>query len=121
MLDRRLWRALVWRYVGRAAHGPPIGAVFIWSRGKDRGHVGIITGKTARGGVVLSGNDGNAVRERVRLVQRDSFQVAVMGESPTSGFAPLGGGRSGHCSAVDRFAAVRQSSLSSEAIALMHE
>lgn len=66
--DRRLWRALAWRHVGRAAHGPAIGVVVIWSRGKGRGHVGIITGKTARGWVVLSGNDGNAVRERVRSV-----------------------------------------------------
>lgn len=68
MNDRRLWRALAWRHVGRAAHGPAIGVVVIWSRGKGRGHVGIITGKTARGWVVLSGNDGNAVRERVRSV-----------------------------------------------------
>lgn len=66
--DRRLWRALAWRHVGRAAHGPAVGAVVVWARGKGRGHVGIITGKTARGWVVLSGNDGNAVRERVRSV-----------------------------------------------------
>lgn len=66
--DRRLWRALAWRHVGRAAHGPAIGVVVIWSRGRGRGHVGIITGKTARGWVILSGNDGNAVRERVRSV-----------------------------------------------------
>ena len=68
LYDRRLWRALAWRHIGRAAHGPAIGVVVIWSRGKGRGHVGIITGKTARGWVVLSGNDGNAVRERVRSV-----------------------------------------------------
>ncbi len=66
--DRRLWRALAWRHVGRAADGPAIGAIVIWSRGKGGGHVGIITGKTERGWVVLSGNDGNAVRERVRSV-----------------------------------------------------
>ena len=68
MPSRALWRALAWRHVGRAAHGPAIGVVVIWSRGKGRGHVGIITGKTARGWVVKSGNDGNAVRERVRSV-----------------------------------------------------
>ncbi len=68
MNDRRLWRALAWRHVGRAAHGPAIGVVVIWSRGKGRGHVGIITGKTERGWVVKSGNDGNAVRERVRSI-----------------------------------------------------
>jgi uncharacterized protein (TIGR02594 family) len=66
--DRRLWRALAWRHVGRAARGPAIGVVAIWSRGGGKGHVGIITGKTDRGWVVLSGNDGNAVRERVRSV-----------------------------------------------------
>ena len=68
MTDRRLWRALEWRHVGRAAHGPAVGAIVVWARGKGRGHVGIITGKTSRGWVVLSGNDGNAVRERVRSV-----------------------------------------------------
>ena len=68
MSSRSLWRALEWRHVGRAAHGPAIGVVVIWSRGKGRGHVGIITGKTERGWVVKSGNDGNAVRERVRSV-----------------------------------------------------
>jgi uncharacterized protein (TIGR02594 family) len=68
MPSRALWRALEWRHVGRAAHGPAIGAVVIWSRGKGRGHVGIITGKTSQRWVVLSGNDGNAVRERVRSV-----------------------------------------------------
>lgn len=68
MPSRSLWRALAWRHVGRAAHGPAIGVVVIWSRGKGRGHVGIITGKTARGWVVKSGNDGNAVRDRVRSV-----------------------------------------------------
>jgi hypothetical protein len=68
MPSRALWRALAWRHVGRAAHGPAIGVVVIWSRGKGRGHVGIITGKTARGWVVKSGNDGNAVRERIRSV-----------------------------------------------------
>lgn len=68
LTDRRLWRALEWRHVGRAAHGPAIGAIVIWSRGKGNGHVGIITGKTTRGWVVKSGNDGNAVRERVRSI-----------------------------------------------------
>jgi hypothetical protein len=68
MHDRRLWRALAWRHVGRAAHGPAIGVVVIWSRGGGRGHVGIITGKTERGWIVLSGNDGGRVRERVRSV-----------------------------------------------------
>lgn len=67
MLDRKLWLARNWAHVGRPAHGPHIGAVVVFPRGKG-GHVGIITGKTAQGWVVLSGNDGHAVRERVRSV-----------------------------------------------------
>lgn len=68
MPSRTLWRALAWRHVGRAAHGPAVGAIVVWSRGGGRGHVGIITGRTEHGWVILSGNDGNAVRERVRSV-----------------------------------------------------
>lgn len=52
-----------WAGYGSRAHGPAVGAIVVW-----RHHVGIITGKTERGWVVLSGNDGNAVRERVRSV-----------------------------------------------------
>lgn len=61
--DRSLWLARNWAGVGRPSHGPAVGAIVVW-----RHHVGIITGKTARGWVVKSGNDGNAVRERVRSV-----------------------------------------------------
>lgn len=63
MHDRRLWLARNWAGVGRHSHGPAIGAIVVW-----RHHVGIITGRTDRGWVVKSGNDGNAVRERVRSV-----------------------------------------------------
>src|SRR3569833_2117422 len=66
MTDRRLWLARNWAHVGRPAHGPAVGAVVVWARGKRSGHGGIITGKTERGWLVKSGNDGNAVRERVR-------------------------------------------------------
>lgn len=52
-----------WAGYGSRAHSPAVGAIVVW-----RHHVGIITGKTARGWVVKSGNDGNAVRERVRSV-----------------------------------------------------
>lgn len=66
--SRSLWRALAWRHVGRAAYGPAIGVVVVWDHGKGTGHVGIITGRTSKGWVVKSGNDSNAVRERVRSV-----------------------------------------------------
>lgn len=61
--DRSLWLARRWASLGSDAGGPRVGAIVVW-----RHHVGIITGKTARGWVVKSGNDGNAVRERVRSV-----------------------------------------------------
>lgn len=52
-----------WAGYGSRSHGPAVGALVVWHH-----HVGIITGKTAQGWVVKSGNDGNAVRERVRSV-----------------------------------------------------
>jgi hypothetical protein len=61
--DRRLWLARNWASVGSNAGGPAVGAVVVW-----RHHVGIITGRTASGWVVKSGNDGHRVRERVRSV-----------------------------------------------------
>ena len=53
------------RFIGSAAPGPAVGVVVVW-----RHHVGIITGRAARGWVVKSGNDGGAVRERPRDVSR---------------------------------------------------
>jgi hypothetical protein len=54
-----------WAGYGRPAHGPHVGAIVVW-----RHHVGRITGRTADGQfVVKSGNDGNAVRERVRSLR----------------------------------------------------
>jgi hypothetical protein len=63
MAKRDLWVARNWAKVGSNAGQPGIGVVVVW-----RNHVGIITGRTASGWVVKSGNDGNAVRERVRSI-----------------------------------------------------
>lgn len=61
--------ALWWaRNYGRPAPGPAIGRIVVWNHGGGHGHVGKITGRTGDGWVVLSGNDGNRVRERVRNV-----------------------------------------------------
>lgn len=65
MPDRKLWLARNWASVGRDAGDPGVGVIVVW-----RHHVGIITGKTSQGWVVKSGNDGHAVRERVRSVNR---------------------------------------------------
>jgi uncharacterized protein (TIGR02594 family) len=58
-----------WAHYGTAAHGPAVGTIVVWARGRRSGHVGIITGRTADGRwIVKSGNDGHRVRERPRSV-----------------------------------------------------
>jgi hypothetical protein len=60
--DARLNAARAWATVGTAAEGPANGVIAVW-----RHHVGIITGVPRPGWVMLlSGNDGHAVRERPR-------------------------------------------------------
>src|SRR5262249_24541659 len=61
--DRKLWLASNWASVGHSAGGPGVGVVVVW-----RHHVGIITGRSGDGWVIKSGNDGHAVRERVRSI-----------------------------------------------------
>lgn len=59
-----LWRARNWAKFGRPLRGPRVGAIVVW-----KNHVGIIVGRTAKGWVVKSGNDGNRVRARVRSLK----------------------------------------------------
>jgi len=49
-----------WAGYGRRAAGPGNGVIVVWAH-----HVGIITGGSPGAWIVKSGNDGNAVRERV--------------------------------------------------------
>lgn len=64
--DRKLWLARNWLKVGRPAHGPAPGVIAVFARGKG-GHVGVVTTvKSPNKIVLLSGNDGGAVRERER-------------------------------------------------------
>ena len=49
-----------WARYGRNAGGPAAGTIVVWNH-----HVGIITGGSPGAWIVKSGNDGNAVRERV--------------------------------------------------------
>lgn len=63
-LDRRLWRAREWATVGKPAAGPAVGTVVVW-----RHHVGLIVEKSSDDRwIVLSGNDGGAVRQRPRSI-----------------------------------------------------
>lgn len=49
---------------GQRVSGPQVGAIAVMSRGRRGGHVGIITGVDASGNpIMISGNDGNRVRE----------------------------------------------------------
>jgi hypothetical protein len=63
MANRNLWLARNWASVGTNAGQPDVGVVVVW-----RHHVGIITGRQGNQWVVKSGNDGRAVRERVRSI-----------------------------------------------------
>lgn len=60
--DARLNLARAWAGVGSPASGPGAGVIAVW-----RHHVGLITADLGRGQIMLlSGNDGHAVRERPR-------------------------------------------------------
>lgn len=49
---------------GTRVSGPQVGAIAVMSRGGRGGHVGIITGVDAKGNpIMISGNNGNRVRE----------------------------------------------------------
>jgi uncharacterized protein (TIGR02594 family) len=67
--DKRLYYALNWlddKRFTRVA-GPAVGQIAVFRRGKRGGHVGIVKGVPGPGRVLLlSGNDGNAVRLRER-------------------------------------------------------
>jgi hypothetical protein len=59
--SRSLWVARNWARVGHPAGGPGAGVVAVW-----RHHVGLIKAVDGNRILVLSGNDGQAVRERWR-------------------------------------------------------
>ena len=65
---------------GQRISGPQVGAIAVMSRGRRGGHVGIITGVDAKGNpIMISGNNGNRVREAP--VSRGRIYAYVM---PTS-------------------------------------
>jgi hypothetical protein len=61
--DRKLWVARNWVRVGRAAYGPAVGTIVVW-----RHYVEATTGRVGNQWRILSGNDGNAARNRPRSV-----------------------------------------------------
>ena len=64
--NRRLWLARNWLQAGRRISHPQAGAIAVYARGRG-GHVGIVKAVPGPGRIVLlSGNDGNRVRERER-------------------------------------------------------
>lgn len=64
---RGLWLARSWARIGRPASGPAPGVIAVYARGRRGGHVGIVRRVIGPGRIVLlSGNDGRAVRERER-------------------------------------------------------
>ena len=53
-----------WAHYGSRSNGPAVGVLVVW-----RHHVAQITGRTAQGWLMISGNDGHAVRERERSLR----------------------------------------------------
>jgi uncharacterized protein (TIGR02594 family) len=65
---------------GQRVSGPQVGAIAVMSRGRRGGHVGVITGIDSKGNpIMISGNNGNRVREAP--VSRGRIYAYVM---PTS-------------------------------------
>lgn len=62
---------------GQRVSGPQVGAIAVMTRGRRGGHVGIITGVDAKGNpIMISGNNGNRVREA--SVSRGRIYAYVM-------------------------------------------
>ena len=67
-------------HYGQRVSGPQVGAIAVMSRGRRGGHVGIITGIDAKGNpIMISGNNGNRVREAP--VSRGRIYAYVMPSS----------------------------------------
>jgi uncharacterized protein (TIGR02594 family) len=65
---------------GQRVSGPQVGAIAVMSRGRRGGHVGIITGVDAKGNpIMISGNNGNRVREAP--ISRGKIYAYVMPEN----------------------------------------
>lgn len=65
---------------GQRISGPQVGAIAVMTRGRRGGHVGIITGIDAKGNpIMISGNNGNRVREAP--VSRGRIYAYVMPSS----------------------------------------
>ena len=65
---------------GQRVSGPQVGAIAVMTRGRRGGHVGIITGVDAKGNpIMISGNNGNRVREAP--VSRGRIYAYVMPSS----------------------------------------
>jgi hypothetical protein len=72
--DTKYDTACAWLDYGSPAAGPAVGTIVIWC-GKSHRHVGKIVGTDANGNfIVKSGNDGHAVRERVRSIDGAVFR-----------------------------------------------
>ena len=65
---------------GQRVSGPQVGAIAVMTRGRRGGHVGVITGIDANGNpIMISGNNGNRVREAP--VSRGRIYAYVMPSS----------------------------------------
>jgi surface antigen len=64
---RDLWRARNWLRLGRELTGPRVGAIVVFARGRDGGHVGQIVEVISPNQIrIWSGNDRGQIRESLR-------------------------------------------------------
>jgi uncharacterized protein (TIGR02594 family) len=87
---------------GRRVSEPKVGAIAVLTRGKNGGHVGVVSGIDANGNpIIISGNHGNKVGEaiypRTRVIayvmpsEGRGDEVQVAGHTPQTRVAPDGG------------------------------
>lgn len=64
---RDLWRARNWLRLGRELTGPRVGAIVVFARGRNGGHVGQVVEVIAPNQIrIWSGNDRGQIRESIR-------------------------------------------------------
>lgn len=77
---------------GRRIHEPKIGAIAVLTRGKNGGHVGIVTGLDRQGNpIILSGNHGRKVGIGVYPRRRVVAYVMPVGDPSPTRYASLAG------------------------------
>ncbi len=88
---------------GKRINEPRVGAIAVLTRGKNNGHVGIVTGVDANGNpIIISGNHGKRVGEATYSRNRVIAYVMPTDRTGTTQFASAGPGLSQRISDADQ-------------------